>query len=250
MKIIALYNIKGGVGKTATSVNLAYLAARDQYNTLICDLDPQGSASFYFRVRASKKFKSKHLVKKPEKVDDNIRATDYENLDSLPSAISYRKLDIILDQLKNPKKAMNQVFKPFRDEYDFIFIDCPPNMTLVSENIFLAADILLVPTIPTTLSMLTFDTLIKFFKKKKLNPKKILPFFSMVENRKNMHKTIMKEYTRAEDNQFLKTVIPYSAIIEKMGIHREPVACYSGSSKAAGAYEALWQEVRTIAIKD
>lgn len=233
------------MGKTATSVNLAYLAAQNHLKTLICDLDPQGSASYYYRVRSSKKFKSKHLVSKPKKVDSNIRATDYENLDCLPSDISYRKLDIILDQLKKPKKAINQVFKPFKGEYDYIFVDCPPNITLVSENIFLAADLLLVPVIPTTLSMLTLDTLYDFFDKKKLKTNKIHPFFSMVETRKTMHKSIMED-TKKSENQFLNTYISYSAIIEKMGIYREPVVCFSKSSRASKAYTALWKEVKQI----
>ena len=104
MPIIALYHIKGGVGKTATAVNLSYLAAKNGDRILLIDLDPQGSASFYFRVRPSKKLKSKSLIQGGKKVDQNIKGTDYGNLDILPSTLSYRKLDLRLNILKKSTK--------------------------------------------------------------------------------------------------------------------------------------------------
>lgn len=243
MKRIAFYSIKGGVGKTATCVNLAYLASLEGHSTLISDLDPQGSASYYFRVRTKKKFKSRHLVAKPKKVDANIRASDYENLDILPSNITYRKLDLLMDDMKKSKKVLNTVFKPYEKDYDCLFWDCPPNITLLSENIFYSADLILVPVIPTTLSMLTYVTLIDFFDKKDLDRSKIVPFFSMVEIRKSLHRDIMEE-TIHSDSAFLKSYIPYSSDIEKMGIHREPVLCFKKTSKASKAYNELWKEIK------
>jgi len=90
MTILAFYSIKGGVGKTAAAVNLAYLSSRDGYKTLLCDLDPQGSASYYLRVRTPKKFNSEKLLEGGKKVDRAIRGSDYENLDLLPADFSYR----------------------------------------------------------------------------------------------------------------------------------------------------------------
>ena len=243
MKAIALYAIKGGVGKTAACVNLAHLAAKEGHKTLVIDLDPQGAASFYFRIRPGKKLSSKTVVKGGRKVDKNIKGTDFENLDLLPSTMSFRNLDIFLNNTKTPKKIVRSMLRPFQSEYDYVFLDCPPNITLVSENIFRAADILLVPVIPTTLSKLALDKLVGFFEKRKLPVEKITGFFSMVERRKILHKELLMEISSAT-TRMLKTIIPYSSDVEKMGIHRAPLASFASSSKAAKAYEALWEEIK------
>jgi chromosome partitioning protein len=244
LPIIALYHIKGGVGKTAAAVNLSYLAAEDGAKTLLIDLDPQGSASFYFRVRPAKNLKSKSLLKGGKKVDKNIKGTDYENLDILPSTFSYRKLDIRLNSLKKSKAKLKKVLQPFEKEYRFIFIDSPPNITLVSENIFNAVDILLVPVIPTTLSILTYEKLCQFFKDQKLDRSKIIAFFSMVEKRKKMHREIMNEMFEKKKDDFLKNYIPYAADVENMGIYREPVVCFKPNSIASKAYMEIWSELK------
>ena len=244
MTILALYSIKGGVGKTAAAVNLAYLSSCDGFRTLLCDLDPQGSASYYFRIRAPKKFNSKTLLKGGKKVDRAIRGSDYENLDLLPSDFSYRKLDLALGNRTRSKKWLKELLTPFEDEYDFIFLDCPPNITLLSENVFFAADYILLPFVPTPLSLLTYDKLLKFFNKSKLDQTRIIPFFSMVEQQKKVHKDVIREME--ENGHFLKCPIPYAADIEKMGIYRQPIACTQPSSKATSSFEELWNELKGI----
>ena len=243
MKTIAVYNIKGGVGKTATAVNISYLAARDGRQTLLCDLDPQGSASYYFRVKAKVKTGKKSILDGGKSIHKSIKATDYEGLDLLPSDFSFRNLDISLDHKQKSKTTLRSTLKSFKNEYDLIFLDCPPNITLVSENVFRAADMILVPIIPTTLSLRSYKTLLDFFKRKKLSSKILLPFFSMVERRKKMHQEIMAKMSR-DTQVVLKTVIPYSAIVEQMGMHRKPLLDYSFNSVAANAYEQLWQEIK------
>jgi cellulose biosynthesis protein BcsQ len=239
---VALYSIKGGVGKTAACVNLAYLAAETGKPTLVCDLDPQGAASYYFRIKPDKKHSGKRIVKSKKKLDDNIKGTDYENLDLLPSDLSYRNLDLILDKTKKSKSRLKKTLTSYEGEYEYIFLDCPPNITLVSENVFRASQIVLVPVIPTSLSLLTYEKLTSFFLKHKYDISKILSFFSMVEKRKKMHQELMVEIRQLK-NPFLKTPIPYAADVEKMGIHRKPIFQFHRTSTAAKAYRNLWKEL-------
>jgi cellulose biosynthesis protein BcsQ len=245
MITFSLYNIKGGVGKTAAAVNLSYLAAQEQNKTLICDLDPQSSATYYFRVKPKIKQGVKPLLKGKKKLDKNIKETDYEFLDLLPADFSLRNMDILLNNVKESKLRLKSILKKFKSDYRFVFLDCPPNITLVSENVFYASDFILVPVIPTTLSCRTFDKLLTFFKKEKLGTKKIVPFFSMVEIRKNMHKESLEDLTK-QYPFFLKTRIPYSSFVEKMGIHREPVGCFSPRSVPAQQYQILWNEIKKL----
>ena len=241
MKTIALYSIKGGVGKTATAVNLSYLSALHTPRTLICDLDPQGASSFYFRITASKKFNSDKFLKGSKKMHTNIKATDIEHLDLLPSDFSYRNLDIELSDEKKPRKKLKKNLEELSEEYRFVFFDCPPNLTLLSESVFAASDIILVPMIPTTLSIRTYVQLKEFFEANNLDSSKIRAFFTMVEKRKKMHQDIIKEFRNTPG--FLSQTIPYNSEVEKMGIYRAPLNAVLPNSTAAKAYSCLWKEL-------
>jgi cellulose biosynthesis protein BcsQ len=245
MKKIAIYSMKGGVGKTAASVNLAYLASREGADTLLCDLDPQGASTYYFRIRASKNFKVDKFIKGGKHIDKNIKGTDFPNLDLLPSKLSYRNLDLALDALKNSKKRLKQIFNELEDDYEYLFMDCPPGISLISENVFNASDIVIVPLIPTTLSELTYEKLLKFFEKHDIDSNKIYTFFSMVETRKTLHRETMHKIA-GEGGNIFKTHIPYRSEVEKMGIHREPVPVYSPHSDSTQAYEELWNEIKAV----
>jgi len=247
MAVIAVYNIKGGVGKTATSVNLAYLSADSGEKTLLCDMDPQGSASYYFRIKPPKKFNADKLLKGGKGIAKNIRGTDYPNLDLLPADFTYRNLDLALDDFKKSTQRINKIMRPFATEYENIFLDCPPNITLLSENIFNAADILLIPFIPTTLSLLSFQKLLNFFKKTGVDRKKLYVFFSMVEKRKKMHLDMMTRFQGRK--RVLKQPIPFLADVEKMGIFRKPVLEIAPKSPASLAYRIMWREVEKILTK-
>lgn len=243
MKVIATYNIKGGVGKTATAVNLAWLAAREGAPTLIWDLDPQGAASYYFRVKPRIKGGGKRLVQGKRDLDSYIRGTDYELLDILPADFSYRNMDLFLERAKNPVRQLRKLLEPFKNEYYYVFLDCPPSISLVSENIFEAAGTVLVPTIPTTLSLRTYQQIRKFFRQQALDKVKLLPFFSMVDRRKQMHRSIVDAPPAYMEN-LLQTAIPYDSRVERMGTQRTPLAEFAPSSHSARCYEALWEDIK------
>ena len=245
MKTLAFYNMKGGVGKTASVVNLSYLAAVSGAKTLIWDLDPQGSTTYYFRIRSEIKAGKKSLLKRGKHLGNDIKGTDYDNLDLLPADFSYRNLDVKWEKLKEPRSQLREITKRIGADYDFLFLDSPPNLTVVSENIFNAADYIFVPLIPTTLSVRTYEILMEFAKKKKYKPKNIFGFFSMVESRKKLHAETMAIITNRYP-QFLSCRIPYLADIEKMGIHRQPVTATAPKSTSSKAYRALWNEICEI----
>jgi cellulose biosynthesis protein BcsQ len=243
MKILASYNIKGGVGKTAAAINLAYYAAFSGARTLIWDLDPQGAATFYLRVKAKVKGGSEALLKQKRELDSVIKASNYPNLDILPADFSYRNMDLVLDDVKKHSKRLLKILRPLNQEYDYVILDCPPSISLVSENVFRAADALLVPTIPTPLSLHTLEQLIGFCSNTKLEHLQILPFLSMVDRRKSLHRNIMDQPPPILHNM-LETAIPYATEVEQMGEHRAPIGEFARYSKASIAFLNLWYEIQ------
>jgi chromosome partitioning protein len=243
MKIFATYNIKGGVGKTATAVNLSYLAAREGYRVLLWDLDPQGAATFLFRVRPRVKGGGKALIRGTRSIDNAIKATDFDRLDLLPADFTYRNLDLVLDAAKKPARRLGSLLAPLRAEYDVVFLDCPPGISLLSESVLQAADTLLVPLIPTTLSVRTLDQLTGFIADLNGHKPAILAFFSMIDRRKRLHTQIAADLP-AQRQDFATAVIPALSLIEQMAVRRAPVGAFSPRSLAARQYCQLWQEAR------
>ena len=243
MKIIATYNIKGGVGKTATAVNLAYLAARDGHRVLLWDLDPQGAASFLFRVKPRVKGGGKALIQGTKSIDSAIKGTDFDGLDLLPADFTYRNLDLLLDSAKQPARRLAALLGPLKTEYDAVFLDCPPSISLLSESVLHAADLLLVPLIPTTLSVRTLDQLTEFVSGFNGHRPDVLAFFSMIDRRKRLHNQIAEDLP-AQRPDFAATVIPALSLIEQMAVQRAPVTAFAPRSLAARQYSQLWQEAR------
>lgn len=243
MTTLAVYSNKGGVGKTATAVNLAYLAARSGKTTLICDLDAQGATSYYLRVKPKIKRAARGFAKAGKEIEESIKGTDYENLDLLPADFTHRNLDIEFDRLKHPKQRLSKVLKPLEEEYELIVLDCPPTLNILAENIFNAADCLLVPLIPTTLSVRAYEQMLAFFKESSYALERVYLFFSMVDRRKKMHRETCA-VIRSTFERVLQSAIPHLSEIEQMGSAREPVVAFAHKSAAAKAYQDLWAEVQ------
>jgi cellulose biosynthesis protein BcsQ len=243
--VLATYNIKGGVGKTSAAVNLSYLASRDGQRALLWDLDPQGGSTFLFRVKPKVRGGGDKLVRLKSDVEKLIKGTDHPGLDLLPADFSYRHMDLALDRFKRPTRRLARVLKPLRDEYDWVFLDCPPSISLVSESVFEAADVILVPIVPATLSSRTIEQLdaVVADAHQGRGGVQVLAFFSMVDRRKKLHHEVM-ERLRAERRDVLEAAIPASAEVERMGVKRDAIGVFAPRSRAASAYEALWTEVR------
>ncbi len=244
MPTLAIFHTKGGVGKTATAVNLAYLAAQSGAPTLICDLDPQGSATFYFRVAPHVQAGAKVITKGGKHLVQSIRETDYEGLDLLPSDVSYRHFSLALAKVKRSKQRLQESLAPLQALYTHIVLDCPPTLSLLTESMLTATDHLLIPVVPTTLSMRAYEQLLAFVYDQDYGDRPISAFFSMVERSKTLHRTVMQE-TLGHDHRFLQSFIPYATDIEKMGLRREPVGAFAPKSPGALAYTALWRELQS-----
>lgn len=249
MYTISVFSIKGGVGKTAAAVNLAALAALDGEKTLLIDLDPQASSTFYLKVKPKIKTTVKALLKGKSPLQENIKSTSLVHLDILPASISFRKTEEQLIKMKRPGDRIAEMIDQVKDNYKWVFLDCPPGISFLSESIFSASDLLLLPVVPTTLSVKTHEDLIDYLKKHPARKKtRILGFFSMVDRRKSLQRTILDEWEGSGKN-FCQTTIPYLSDVERMGQFRKPVVEFKPSSDAARAFADLWTEIKTAVRK-
>jgi chromosome partitioning protein len=239
VKVVATYSIKGGVGKTSAAVNLGALAAAAGTRTVLWDLDPQGAASFLLRVEPKVKGGGRGLIRGRRAPIEVMKGTDVEGLDLLPADFRYRHLDIQLDKRKRPLEGLSGVLDRLEDAYDLAILDCAPSISLVSESVFAAADLLLVPLVPSTLSVRTFEQLQAFLATGPQPAPDVLAFFSMVDRRKRLHKELSASLPGAA-----RAVIPSASVVELMGVQRAPVVITQPRSPAARAYAALWDELR------
>ena len=242
MNTLATYNIKGGVGKTTTAVNLAYLAAGDGHRTLLWDLDPQGAASYLLRIRPRVKGGGKALIRGKTSLDEAVKPTEFDGLDLVPADFTYRNLDLVLDATKKPSQRIARLLGPLADDYDLAILDCPPGISLVSENVVHAAGTLLVPMIPTTLSVRTLEQLTGFVAELE-RPPALFPFFTLVDGRKRLHREVIEDL-RARRTDLAATVIPALSLVEQMSVHRAPLPVFAPRSRVTRSYQDLWAEVR------
>lgn len=246
MTVIAIYNLKGGVGKTASAVNLAYISAAEGNRTLLWDLDPQGAAGFYFQVETAIKNEGRKVLTNEVELASVIQPSGYDNLDVIPSDLSARNGDVAITELKQGKRRIKSALSGVKNDYDIIFLDCPPGLSVLHDNIFAAADWVLMPNIPTTLSIRSFETTVEHFRDNNMSEEKVKGFFNMVDHRKNLHHEVVNQFHR--NKSFFKNYIPYLSDVEKMGQQLAPIEAYAPSSYAAQCFRDLWKEVRKTTL--
>lgn len=246
MKTLAVYNLKGGVGKTAASVNLAYLASQSGLRTLLWDLDPQGAASWYLQAN-TEEIPDKSLWRAGADIEGQIQSTAYDKLHLLPADLHTRHLDTWLRK-DGARDALLQRLKPVNRRYDLVVLDCPPSLSHLADNVFTASDLVLVPTVPTHLSLRALKTVIDYYDAEGYPRNTLKPFYSMADRRRLLHRMLIEQPPKMIKD-VAKTVIPYASAVERMGEHRAPLEVFESYGYAAEAYRDLWKEVNAALKK-
>ena len=245
MQTLAIYNLKGGVGKTAAAVNLSYLAAASGFTTLLWDLDAQGAASWYYDAKSEDPHTKKILAGETP-IGRLVKHTRYENLAVIPADFSYRYLDVMLKKVVPPGQALKRLLKPFGEQYSLVVLDCAPSLSYLADNVFAAADLVLVPVVPTFLSLRAFEQVQDYVKQQGFDATRLRPFYSMADRRRNLHRELI-EHRPKSMSRGMQAVVPYSSMVERMGEHRAPIAAFAPSDDPALlAYAELWLETQAL----
>ena len=183
------------------------------------------------------------LVRGRSDITELLRGTDVEGLDLLPADFSYRHMDLVLDESGKPTRRLRKVLAPLADHYDVAVLDCPPSISLVSESVFDAADALLVPLIPSTLTLRTFEQLGEFVRARSTAGPRSWPS-SRWSTGASGCTARSSSHCPVDRSDVAASVIPAATEVELMGVDRAPVVVSSPRSRGARAYTALWAEMR------
>jgi chromosome partitioning protein len=236
MAVIAIYNIKGGVGKTSLAVNLAWCSAtHSARRTLLWDLDPQGGAGYLLGEAPRKRARAHLVFARQLDAKTLVRPTAFAGLDLLPADISLRSLDGLLLGM-GKKRRLAKLTSDLSKEYDRIILDCPPILNEVGDQIVRAADLIIVPCIPSPIAQHSLDTLMQHLALNHRGHSPILPVLSMVDRRRTPHREALLEQSNWP-------VIPMSSIVDRVGTLKKPVGAFAPNSSPSKAFADLWTGV-------
>ena len=236
MKSIAVYSLKGGVGKTTLAVNLSWSAAiLSSRRTLLWDLDAQAAASFLMDGERKASDEAQAVFARDIAPSKLIQSTSVDRLDLLPADASLRSLDHYLFGL-GKKKRLERLLDRLGGGYDRIILDCPPGLTETSEQVLRAADLIIVPLIPSPLSQRALDEVIAFLDRHSIRRGALLPVYNMADRRRSMH-------LAALDANATWPVIPMASAIEAMTSRHMAVGAFAPRSTAGMALSSLWQAI-------
>lgn len=253
-RVISIANQKGGVGKTTTAVNLSACLAQKGKRVLLIDTDPQGNATSGLGIEAHTDRSVYNVLVDDMEISDTIVSTMVKKLDVCPANINLAGAEIELVSMVSRENRLKDAVDKIRDEYDYVLIDCPPSLGLITLNAFTASDSVLVPIQCEYYALEGLGQLINTIKlvQKHLNPDLIVEgvILTMFDARTNLSTQVAREVEKYFGNKVFQTIIPRNIRLSEAPSHGLPITLYDGESKGAETYKKLAKELIKLTEKE